>query len=112
MELMQNGAADRLVCVQTTLDSVAAAGTLARKLVEEKLAACAQITAIRSTYRWEGAVEVAEEQLLTIKTATTQLVALETFVRDHHPYDEPELLVLPVEAASDGYARWVRQSVG
>lgn len=112
MELMQNGAADRLVCVQTTLDSVAAADTLARRLVEQMLAACVQVTAIRSTYRWEGAVEVAEEQLLTIKTAATQLTALETFVRDHHPYDEPEFLVLPVEAASDGYVQWVRQSVG
>jgi periplasmic divalent cation tolerance protein len=111
MELMQETAGDRLVCVQTTLDDGDAAAAFARRLVEAGMAACVQVSEIRSTYRWEGKVETAAEQLLTIKTAANRLEALAAFVRDAHPYDEPEFLVLPVDAASEGYAAWIRQSV-
>lgn len=109
--LIQGEASQRLICVHTTLGDADAAAALARGLVEARLAACVQVTPIRSTYRWQSAVEVADEQLLTIKTAAQQLDALTAYLGAHHPYDEPELIVLPVETASAGYAAWVHASV-
>ena len=99
----------RLICAQTTLDDPQAANAFAHALVDTRLAACVQITPIHSVYRWQGTVEAADEQLLTIKTSRERLDALEAFVKAHHPYDEPEWIVLPVEAASNGYAAWVHR---
>ena len=112
MELMPEKAEDSLICVQTTVDDAKAAQRLARGLVDARLAACVQVGAIASTYVWDGAAVEAGEQLLTIKTVRGCLAALEAWLGEHHPYAEPEILVLPVEAASAGYAGWVRASLG
>ena len=111
MTMMPLQAKPGLICVQTTLDDPQSAANFAQALVTQKLAACVQITAIRSFYVWQGQAEDAAEQLLTIKTARDQLDALARYVADNHPYDEPEFLVLPVDAASAGYAAWVAGSV-
>lgn len=111
MELMQDEAPDRLVCVQVTYADAKQARRIAKQIVEKQLAACVQQVRISSTYTWEGSVEEEAEHLLTIKTMMLRVRDLETFIRANHPYDEPEFLVLPAEAASVGYARWVRESV-
>ena len=112
MELMQELAQDRLVCVQITYSDAKVARAAARDMVERGLAACVQQVRISSTYRWQGVVEEDAEQLLTVKTTMAKVDALEALVRDTHPYDEPEFLVLPALGASAGYARWARDSVG
>lgn len=108
---MEKRTQGRLVCVQTTLDDPQAARSFAKGLVEAGLAACVHITVIGSVYRWQGAVEEGEEQLLTIKTLAEKVDALEAHMRAHHPYDEPEFIVLPVDRASAGYSAWVAESV-
>ena len=108
---MEKTTLPRLVCVQTTLDDPQAAQSFAKGLVEARLAACVHITVIGSVYRWQGQVELAEEHLLTIKTLANKVEALEAHLRTHHPYDEPEFIVLPVEHASAGYGAWVADSV-
>jgi len=98
--------------VQTTLGDRGVAATIAQTLVDERLAACVQVVGpIESTYRWKGAVEVATEWLLLVKTTEDVWPALAKRVADLHPYREPELIAVPVVAGSEGYLRWVREGV-
>lgn len=101
------------VQVITTTATREEAETLAAALVERELAACVQILGpMRSVYRWEGAVESADEWLCQIKTTTGRFPALEEAIRSLHPYDVPEILALPVVAGSEAYLDWLRQAVG
>jgi periplasmic divalent cation tolerance protein len=100
--------ADTVLQVQTTIDDEAVAGRLAEALVEERLAACVQVLGpIRSTYRWQGRVEITTEWLLLAKTTAARYEVLAERLRAHHPYDEPELIALPVNRGSPGYLAWV-----
>jgi periplasmic divalent cation tolerance protein len=101
----------RLVLVLTTIGVNADAAALARTLVEERLAACVHIgPEVRSVYRWQGTIEHDREQQMLIKTSPDRLQALEWRLRQLHPYDLPEFIV--VEASgSDAYLAWVRESV-
>lgn len=93
----------------TTLDSEAAAQALARRLVEARLAACVQVEAIASTYRWEGAVTSAPEWRLLIKTHPERWPALEAFIQAHHPYALPALVAWPASQVWRPFAEWVAQ---
>lgn len=87
------------------------AHALARALVESRLAACANVVpGIRSVYRWEGAVEEAEESLLILKVDAARAEALPRRVAELHPYDVPEVLILPVSEGLPAYLGWVVES--
>ena len=102
-----------IVIVFTTLGGDADATVLARTLVDERLAACVNVLpAMASIYRWKGAVEQDREQLLLIKTTSARLERLQTRLRELHPYEVPEFLVVPAVGGSDAYLDWVRDSVG
>ena len=102
-----------VVLVLTTLGGDADAAAFARSLVDERLAACVNILpAVTSVYRWRGTVEQDREQLLVVKTTTDRLAALEARVRQLHPYDLPEFLVIPASGGSAAYLAWVSESVG
>jgi periplasmic divalent cation tolerance protein len=99
-----------VVVVLTTLSADADAAQLARTLVEERLAACVNVLpAMRSIYRWKGAIEEDGEQQLVIKTAPDRLATLEARLRQLHPYELPEFVVLDARA-SEAYAGWVGES--
>ena len=86
------------------------AGGLARTLVEERLAACVNVHApMTSTYRWREAIERAPERQVVIKTTRGRRAALEARLRALHPYELPELVVIEA-AASEAYAKWVRDA--
>jgi len=90
--------------VLCTCPDQATAGRLAGGLVEEKLAACVNILpAIRSIYRWKGATQDDSEVLMIAKTTRSAYLALETWLTEHHPYDVPEVLALPVLHGSAAY---------
>lgn len=81
---------------------------MARGLVERELAACVNaIPTVRSIYRWQGAVEEAEEHLLVIKTSAGLLAAVEAAIRELHSYEVPEVLVLEVIGGSNDYLSWL-----
>jgi len=85
---------------------------LGRTLIEERLAACVNVTGgVRSAFRWEGRIEEADEALALLKTTAGRLEALTARVRELHPYDEPEVLALPSAGGSERYADWVRGGV-
>ena len=110
---MSSAAPSSLVIVLTTLGADADAAELARTLVEHRLAACVNIVGdVTSIYRWKDAVEQDEEQLLVIKTTAELVDALQARLRELHPYELPEFLVVPVTGGSEGYLAWLRDSVG
>jgi len=98
--------------VISTAGSEEEAAKIARELVERGLAACVcRLSGLRSVYRWQGAVEEAEEVLLLIKTSQERLPELEAALQELHSYDVPEFLVLPVMAGGGGYLEWLLSSV-
>jgi periplasmic divalent cation tolerance protein len=87
------------------------ADTLAIALVEERLAACVNVLEpMRSIYRWKGRVETAVERQVVIKTKAANVANLETRIKELHPYDLPEFLVIAVDAGSRAYLAWVSES--
>jgi periplasmic divalent cation tolerance protein len=96
-----------LILVLTTMPDDPRADALARTLVDERLAACVNVTApIRSTYRWKDAVEVETERQFVIKTTRERLPDLQTRLQSLHPYELPELIVVDAQG-SPAYAAWV-----
>lgn len=96
------------VQVMTTIDSREGAQRLAKSIVEIRLAACVQVIGpITSTYWWQGKMETAEEWLCLMKTRREIYAKVEAHIRANHPYDEPEILVMPVVAGSQGYLDWI-----
>jgi periplasmic divalent cation tolerance protein len=101
------------VLVLTTLPVDADALTFAQALVETRLAACVNLLpAMESVYRWEGKVEQERERQVVIKTSRARVAALWERVRELHPYDVPEFLVLPIVDGNEAYLRWVGESTG
>jgi periplasmic divalent cation tolerance protein len=99
------------VIVLTTLGADADASAIARALVDERLAACVNVLPpMTSTYRWNGRVEEEREQQLVIKTAAARVDALEARLRELHPYEVPEFLVVRVDRGSEAYLSWLAES--
>ena len=97
--------------VHVTAPSREQAAEIARKLVDERLAACVNIVGdMRSVYRWEGKIHEDEEVLCLIKTRPELLDALTERVRALHPYDVPEILAFEVSDGSADYLAWLRES--
>lgn len=94
--------------VLTTVDTREGASAIARKLLEMKLAACVQVAGpVTSSYWWNGAIESAEEWYCLIKTAANKYEEVEKTIRTLHPYEEPEIVALPIAAGSKTYLEWV-----
>ena len=79
----------------------------ARGLVERRLAACVNLLAARSIYRWEGEVHADDESLLVAKTDAARLVDLEQHLPSAHPYDVPECIALAPDAVEPRYLAWM-----
>jgi len=89
------------------------APAIARALVERRLVACVNILPpVHSIYRWQGEVEEADEALMLLKSTRAQVEAVDAALRELHPYEVYELVVLPVEGGSEAYLSWIRESVG
>jgi periplasmic divalent cation tolerance protein len=98
--------------VTTTFPDQDAALRAAAALVEERWAACGQVVGpIESTYRWEGRVEHASEWYCHLKTTLGRAPGLRARLRELHPYETPEIIVLPVVDGDPDYLRWIEASV-
>lgn len=100
-----------LVEIVSTFAGEAEALEVARRLVEERLAACGNVAAVRSVYRWEGQVHGELEFVLALKTTAARADRTEERLRDLHPYRTPAILRFAVLSASPEYAAWVATSV-
>jgi periplasmic divalent cation tolerance protein len=98
--------------VTTTFPDQALAEEVARRLVAERLAACAQVQGpIASTYRWEGAVESATEWYCHIKTTVSRFPDLRRRIRELHPYQVAEIIAVPIVDGDPAYLQWIEESV-
>jgi len=98
-----------IVTVYATFADAAEADRIARILVEERLAACANILGpCRSIYRWQGAVEQADEVAVLFKTRAEGAQALVARLGELHSYDVPAAIVWPIADALPAYTQWVR----
>lgn len=93
--------------VLTTTSSDEEAERIARALLEAKLAACVQVQAITSLYRWKGEIARDAERLLLIKTTVARWDSVRDRIASLHSYETPEILRLPVEAGLDRYLGWL-----
>jgi len=99
------------IAVVTTVASKKEARTLARALVEAKLAACAQISSIKSVYPWKGAIEEGKEYRILFKTLDEHYPAMERALRELHSYELPAIHAFPMMHISDAYAAWIEENV-
>ena len=80
--------------------------------VEERLAACAQVSPVGSIYRWKDKVEEVGEWVCQLKTTPERIEALTARVLALHSYEVPEIITVPVLTGHPPYLQWVADSVG
>ena len=92
----------------STCPDPASAARIAQVLVKERLAACvSRLPGVHASYRWQDAVEQAEEVLLLIKTAADRIPALQRRLCELHPFDVPELIEVEIAGGLPAYLQWV-----
>ena len=85
---------------------------IARALVEERLAACVNVVpGVVSIYRWKGNVEQEPELMLVIKTLAERVDALKARLLELHPYELPEVVVIPIVGGHQPYLDWLAEQV-
>jgi periplasmic divalent cation tolerance protein len=83
---------------------------IARALVEERLAACVNVVpGVVSVYRWKGVVEKEDELLLVIKTIGERVEQLKARLLQLHPYELPEVVVIPIGGGHAPYLEWIAE---
>ena len=98
--------------VLTTLPTREVAQTIARALLDARLAACVQIVGpIESSYWWQGRIETSEEWQCIIKTRLAYYERLEAAVLAAHPYEVPEIVATPIERGHTAYVEWLRSEL-
>ena len=102
---------DKIV-VLSTCASPEDAARIARSLVEKKLAACVNVMpAVRSFYRWQGAIEDDQESLLVIKSSRGLFDQLRAELEKLHSYEVPEVIAVPIVDGSEGYLEWLEREL-
>ena len=98
------------ILVLVTAPDEEVAASIAKALVEERLAGCVNIIkGVRSIYSWEGKIEDEPEVVMLIKTRQNLYKSLERRIIDLHPYSVPEVISLGIKNGSDGYLSWLKE---
>lgn len=96
------------IFVLTTMPDRASAQSLARALVEARLAACVSIgTPVESLYHWRGEIETAQETPVVVKTRPERYADVEAAIRARHPYELPEIVAVPLVDGFAPYLGWI-----
>jgi periplasmic divalent cation tolerance protein len=99
---------DEILLVLSTFPDLETARRIARELVTEKFAACANIVPhVESIYRWQGKLEEGRETLVLFKISATSYPVFETKLRSLHPYEVPEIVACQINRGLPEYLRWV-----
>ena len=100
--------ADKILLALSTFPDRETAQRIAKELVTEKFAACANILPqVESVYRWQGKIETANETLVFFKLSEDRQSAFQEKLRSLHPYEVPEIIFLPISSGLPDYLRWV-----
>lgn len=104
---------DAIVSVYAVFGSAAEAATIGRAMIERRLAACVNVMEpCHSIYRWQGAIEEAEEVPALFKTRKSKAEALIFAIAAMHSYDTPAIVAWPIDDADPAYAAWVNAETG
>lgn len=95
------------IAVVTTVSALSVARSMARALIERKLAACAHISEIESFYRWKGAVQNEREFRILFETTSERYQAVEAAIRELHSYELPAIHSFTFEHVYAPYAAWI-----
>ena len=98
--------------VYTTLPDSKTAAKIARRLIEEKLCACANYFPINSIYRWKDELVEEGEVGMFLKTPEKAYQALESRLKELHPYETPAILALEIRRGWSGYLKWMEEATG
>ena len=102
--------AEEVLLVLSTFPEAETARRIARQIVEEKYAACANLLPpIESIYWWEGKVEQGNEALVLFKTTAARFEGMQARLRQLHPYEVPEIIAVAIERGLPEYLRWVAE---
>lgn len=112
MEIEENPGSRQDICVIWSTAPPDQSATLAKSLLDQHLAACVNITPVRSLYWWKDGFCDDEEHQLIIKTRRELAEAAIQAIKAEHPYDVPEIIVLPVTAGYGPYLAWVHEQTG
>jgi periplasmic divalent cation tolerance protein len=98
---------DKIV-VLSTCASAEEAERLARRVIDDRLAACVNVLSpVRSFYRWKGEIEDSAEWLLIIKSTRDKFDALRAALESAHTYEVPEIIAIPIVEGSPNYLSWI-----
>jgi periplasmic divalent cation tolerance protein len=98
--------------VMTTCAGKPEAELIATRLVEERLSACVQMFPIESIYRWEGAVQHANEWMLFCKIKSNDYANVEAAIRAAHTYSNPEIVEVGIANGAAAYLDWIASATG
>jgi periplasmic divalent cation tolerance protein len=102
---------DKIV-VLSTCASAEEAERLARRVIDDRLAACVNVLSpVRSFYRWKGQIEDSAEWLLLIKTTRDKFDALRAALESAHTYEVPEVIAIPIVEGSPNYLSWIEREL-
>jgi periplasmic divalent cation tolerance protein len=108
-----NPMTEQVIVGLSTCPNEATARRIAEALVSERLATCVnRVSGVVSTYFWDGRLQDDAEILLIIKTTAARQAELAARLKVLHPYELPELVILPVAGGNERYLQWVRDGVG
>ena len=96
--------------VLTTCPNEQEARDLATRIIASRLAACVQLSKIESFYIWKDEACIEPEVRLTIKTRTRLYDRLESFIKKHHSYEVPQVVMIPIEDGSEAYLDWIDEN--
>jgi periplasmic divalent cation tolerance protein len=100
-----------MILILSTCPDRKSADSIARSLVEKKLAACVSVLPInKSIYRWKGKIEEAAEFMLIIKTRDKLYLRVEAHIHANHPHQVPEIIALPVKKNEKIYGAWIERN--
>lgn len=104
---MTTNAPQSAIVVTTTTSTAEEAEKIADLLVRRRLAACVQLTPIKSKYLWKDGIAFHEETMLTIKTLLSAYPAVQSLILEAHSYETPEIIAQPVTGISRAYFEWI-----
>jgi len=98
------------IIIQSTVKRKKDAKKLAKLLIEKKLAACIQVSKIKSFYMWENKLCKDKEKLLSIKTKKEHYKKVEKILKKNHPYETPEIISMGIKKGSKEYFSFIKDN--
>ncbi len=100
----------KYIVVYSTFPNLRTAKKIVEGLVQNRLAACGNIFKLYSIYRWQKKIEKHPEYAALIKTKASKYRGVEKYIKDHHPYDVPEIICWHIAGGQRAYLNWVYSS--